>query len=208
MLPLLRTNPGGMTMFGVPRRAAALTIAAAAATITLGARSHTMPQSTLRLTSTDFADGAMIPTPHAFDQMHGQNCGGQNISPALQWSGAPSGTMSFALVMHDPDAKLPGGWTHWVIYGMVPTMTGLARDAGKGNGPYVEGKSSFGFGHYGGPCPPVGNAPHHYGFTLYALDLTPTALAPGLDKTAVEAAIKGHTLATAALTGLYQRKQG
>ena len=197
-------------MFVVPRRATALTIAAAAATIALGARpfSRGMPQANFSLTSTDFADGAMMPAAHALDTFRGQNCGGQNISPALQWAGAPPAAKSYALVLHDPNAKVAGGWTHWVIYGMATTVTGLARDAGKGNGPYVEGKSSFGFGHYAGPCPPVGDPPHHYNFTLYALDLAPTALQAGLDKTAVEAAIKGHSLGLAKLTGLYQRKQG
>ena len=120
-------------MFVSPRGAAALTIAAAAATIALGARpfSHDMPQTNFTLMSTDFADGAVMPAAHALDTFRGQKCGGQNISPTLQWAGAPPAAKSYAIVMHDPDAKVAGGWTHWVIYGMATTVTGLARDAGK-----------------------------------------------------------------------------
>jgi Raf kinase inhibitor-like YbhB/YbcL family protein len=196
-------------MFEPSRRIAALVFAIVAAALSLGAR-PLVQQSAFRISSPDFAADGVLPSAYGLDKMKTTNCGGQNVAPALQWSGSPAGTKSFALIMHDPDAKgAPGGdWVHWVIYGIPGNVNGLAHDAGHGNGPYVEGKSGFGFGNYGGPCPPVGDAPHHYNFVLYATDLAPSALAPGLDRGAVEAAIKGHTLGTATLIGLYQRKQG
>lgn len=132
-------------------------------------------------------------------------CSGGNVSPALDWSGAPSGTRSFALTVYDPDAPTGSGWWHWVVYNLPAGTTRLpagAGDASKGRLPSgaVQGRTDFGAPGYGGPCPPAGDRPHRYVFTVYALDVEKLDL-PG-DATAafVGFNLSGHTLARASFT--------
>ncbi len=127
-------------------------------------------------------------------------CGGSNVSPELHWQGAPKATRSFALVAHDPDAPAPGGWYHWVVYNLPARTRRLAAHASI---PINElGTTSFDEVGYGGPCPPAGK-PHHYHFTLYALD----ANVPGEHLTGpqLESAIARHTLARTEVVGVYGR---
>jgi Raf kinase inhibitor-like YbhB/YbcL family protein len=155
----------------------------------------------LSLTSPSFDEGGMIPKK--------QTCDGTDLSPALQWSGAPEGTKSFALVMDDPDAP-PGTWVHWVIYDVpgdakgleegVPKKETLPNGAKQGS---VWGVESFSRVGYFGPCPPPGK-PHRYYFKLYALDAT-LNLPPKATKFDVEKAMKGHILAQTQLMGKYGR---
>jgi Raf kinase inhibitor-like YbhB/YbcL family protein len=157
----------------------------------------------LTLSSTTFPNNGKIPAAQAYDQ---GGCGGQNVSPALAWAGAPSGTKSLAIILFDPDARKGQGWTHWVAYGIDPARGSLAEGAGSGSASgIVQGKTGFPAPGYGGPCPPVGDPPHHYVFTLYALDLAPSALQAGLDRDGLLNATKGHSIGTATYTGLYQR---
>ncbi|HLZ09917.1 MAG TPA: YbhB/YbcL family Raf kinase inhibitor-like protein [Chloroflexota bacterium] len=151
------------------------------------------------LSSTTFPNNGKIPTAQAYN---GRDCGGQNISPALAWSGVPSGTKSLALILFDPDARQGQGWTHWVAYGIDPARGSLPEGVKDG---VTQGKTGFPTPGYGGPCPPVGDPPHHYVFTLYALDLAPSALQAGLDRDGLLNATKGHSIGTATYTGLYQR---
>lgn len=153
---------------------------------------------TFTLASATFKPGATMPLSTVYKQ-----CGGQNVSPELHWSGAPKGTKSFALIMHDPDAPHPGGWYHWIVLGLQPAAHNLS--AGVDMPPAVTGVSSFGEHGYGGPCPPPGK-PHHYNFTLYALDYMPS-LASDVTGPQLETAVKGHVLAQTTLTGMYGRKQ-
>ncbi len=145
-------------------------------------------------------DGSVAATRHAA-------CGGRDISPALIFGGVPADTRSLALTIFDPDAGHGAGYVHWVLYGLPPTLGGLPEDAGArvpagGTG----GTNSPGNGRYYGMCPPVGDPPHHYIFHLYALDLVPHALPPGLSEPALRRAIAGHVLADARVTLLYQRR--
>src|SRR5579862_8886591 len=124
--------------------------------------------SKFALTSTDFSAGGTI----ANAQVH-TDCKGQNVSPALKWSGAPEGTRSFALLVHDPDAPTGSGWWHWVAYDIPADVSSLPADAGDPQkhlmpAGAVQGRTDFGTPGYGGPCPPPGK-PHHYHFRLYAL---------------------------------------
>jgi Raf kinase inhibitor-like YbhB/YbcL family protein len=128
-----------------------------------------------------------------------QRCGGTNVSPELHWSGAPSKTRSFALIVHDPDAKAPGGWYHWVVYNLPGTTRELPGSARLAD--WQLGETSFGENAYGGPCPPPGKA-HHYIFTLYALDVG-TVVGAHLTGSDLARAIQHHTLAHATLIGLY-----
>lgn len=126
---------------------------------------------------------------------------GENVSPALQWTGAPAGTKEFALICHDPDAPLPRGFTHWVIYGIESNATGIPEGGG---GRFVEGPNGTGARGYTGPMPPAGHGTHHYFFWLYALDQA-LGLNAGLDRDALLAAIEDHVIEQARLVGVFQR---
>ncbi|HWZ57729.1 MAG TPA: YbhB/YbcL family Raf kinase inhibitor-like protein [Gemmatimonadaceae bacterium] len=151
-----------------------------------------------QLSSPQFENGALLPAQLAYNR---GGCTGRNIAPALAWSGAPQNARSLALVVFDPDAGHGSGWTHWIAYGIDPAKTSLAAGAPIPR----EGKNSWGRAAYDGPCPPPGDPPHHYVFTLYALDLAPDALKPGLKRDAFLTAIQGHVLGTAELTGRFGR---
>ncbi|HEX5581274.1 MAG TPA: YbhB/YbcL family Raf kinase inhibitor-like protein [Gemmatimonadaceae bacterium] len=138
-------------------------------------------------------------------------CDGPDTAPALEWSNAPEGTRSFALIVDDPDAPDPAKpqrtYVHWVLHDIPSTASGLREGVTAGTLPEGtrEGSNDWGRKGYGGPCPPIGR--HRYFFKLYALDTqlgdlgTPT-------KADVEAAMKGHVLESAELVGTYQRPPG
>ena len=138
---------------------------------------------------------------------------GDNISPVLNWSGAPSGTQSYAMVLHDPDAPMDGGFVHWVIYNIPGSATGLPGGLGgdevltapEAIAGTTQGLSGLRRTSYFGPRPPSGSGVHHYNFQLYALDLEPE-LAAGLNSETLMEAIDGHVLAETTLVGIYQVK--
>ncbi|MBW2149389.1 MAG: YbhB/YbcL family Raf kinase inhibitor-like protein [Deltaproteobacteria bacterium] len=151
-----------------------------------------------QLESTAFADGESIPDRYT--------CVGQNVSPPLSWSGAPSGTRSFVLLMDDPDA--PGGtFKHWAAYDIPAETAGLQE--GIPPQPEVEqlkqARNDFGRFGYGGPCPPVGHGVHRYHFRLLSLDVETLGLSSGMPFRDVEEAVVSHTLAEAELIGTYSR---
>jgi hypothetical protein len=132
-------------------------------------------------------------------------CDGEEISPQLAWSAPPAGTASFALLVTDPDAPR-GVFTHWVLYNLPATTRSLPEGVatrGELSDGSRQGRNGFGGFGYGGPCPP-GGSPHHYIFTLYALD-TRLNLPAGATRAQVEEAMQGHTLARGELIGLYRR---
>ncbi|MBE9560275.1 MAG: YbhB/YbcL family Raf kinase inhibitor-like protein [Proteobacteria bacterium] len=99
-------------------------------------------------------------------------CSGKNISPQLSWSNAPAGTKSFAITAYDPDAPTGSGWWHWVVFNIKSAVDHInTGDSGK-NMPKgsVESMTSYGSNGFGGACPPKGDKPHRYIFTVYALD--------------------------------------
>jgi Raf kinase inhibitor-like YbhB/YbcL family protein len=153
--------------------------------------------STVQVTSSAFKEGSSIPQTYT--------CDGKDVSPALEWSGAPENTKSFALICDDPDAPR-GTWTHWVLFDLPPSTNklpeGVPSDKTLANGG-KQGVNDFGKVGYGGPCPPRGK-PHRYFFKVYALD-GKLALEPGTTKRQVEEAMKGHILAEGRLVGTYAR---
>jgi len=161
------------------------------------------------LSSPDIKDGATMANDQVFK---GFGCTGNNISPALSWSGAPEGTKSFALTMYDPDAPTGSGWWHWVVFNIPPSVTSLPKGAGDRDKRLmprgaVQSRTDFGTTGYGGPCPPPGDKPHHYQITIYAVD---TAALPNARHRNASAALVGfdlhsHTLGKATLTGMYGR---
>lgn len=156
---------------------------------------------TLTIESPAFAKNAPIPARFSGD--------GEDISPALTWSGLPDGTKELALICDDPDAPRPEPWVHWIIYKIPPEATGLPENVAKTDKPAapaggLQGKNSWGKIGYGGPAPPPGHGVHHYHFMLYALDAV-LDVQPGLDKRQLLAAMKGHILAQGEVVGRYQR---
>lgn len=148
---------------------------------------------TMQLQSADFSDRGVIPS-----RAMAVDCGGRNRSSELTWTAAPKGAKSFALIVHDPDAPIPGGFYHWVVYNLPATTHRLAAAAKLSGGQL--GETSAGKPEYYGPCPPPGPA-HHYVFTLYALDLAHIAADAPLTAAQLEARIAGHVLAHAVLRG-------
>jgi len=162
------------------------------------------------LSSPDIKNNGRIAEEQVFN---GFGCSGGNVSPALKWSGAPKDTKSFALLVHDPDAPTGGaGWWHWVVVNIPASATGLAKGAGKGDGSALPAGAAqiatdFGAPGWGGPCPPAGDKPHHYHFTLYALKVEKLDLPQGATASLAGFMVNANAIAKARLTGLYSRKK-
>jgi Raf kinase inhibitor-like YbhB/YbcL family protein len=189
-------------------RASLAALALAATTLLAAApaaqETGVMPKFTL--TSTDFTEGDTLANTQVFNEF---GCKGGNVSPALAWSGAPAGTQSFALLMHDPDAPTGSGWWHWVVYNIPPATGSLpagAGDAKKGLMPKgaVQGRTDYGSVGYGGPCPPPGK-PHHYNFRLYALKVPKLEVPEGASAALIAFNVRAQALGEAQLTGMYGR---
>lgn len=159
----------------------------------------------LTLTSPDVRPGARLDDVHALSR---NGCPGENLSPALSWTGAPRATQSFAVTLFDLDAGNGRGFWHWVLVDIPLLDQDLPRGAGApGANPAgsTVAANDFGAPGYGGPCPPLGDLPHHYRFTVYALDVRHLEL--DAKQTAAQAAalIDSHTLAEASLTATWGR---
>jgi Raf kinase inhibitor-like YbhB/YbcL family protein len=157
------------------------------------------PTRRLTLTTTAFRDGEPIPMRHT--------CDGEDESPPLAWTGVPVETRSFALICDDPDAPR-GTWVHWLLWNLpadvVEVKPGMPPSPELSSGAR-QGLNDGGDLGYGGPCPPPGK-PHRYFFRLFALDAV-LGLAPGTDRSGLEAAMKGHVLAEGAVMGIYERRR-
>ncbi|CAB3647872.1 hypothetical protein LMG22037_00763 [Paraburkholderia phenoliruptrix] len=153
------------------------------------------------LTSPGLADGGTLDSSHAASA---NNCGGGNVPPALQWRNAPASTKSYAVTIFDPDGAKGLGIVHWVLYGIAPSVTALGAGAAAPPGS-IGGTNRTGGPGYFGPCPPVGEVPHHYIAQVYALDLAPDALPAGLTRDALLAAIKDHVIAATSTVLRYGR---
>jgi Raf kinase inhibitor-like YbhB/YbcL family protein len=152
------------------------------------------------LSSPDLASGTF---PQTFI-LNGFGCTGGNVSPELRWEHAPAGTKKFAITMYDPDAPTGSGFWHWAVYNIPATATGLPRGVGNvasalpapafgGNTDFQDTGATGVNGNYGGPCPPVGDKPHRYVFTVYAYGVDDLAAAAGVPKTG-SAALYGFVL--------------
>lgn len=124
-----------------------------------------------KVSSSSFADGGRLSERQVYS---GFGCSGGNRSPALAWSGAPAGTRSFVVTAYDPDAPTGSGWWHWVLYDLPATTAALPEGAGQAGGQplpagTVQGTSDYGVAGFGGACPPPGDKPHRYIFTVHAL---------------------------------------
>lgn len=152
----------------------------------------------LTLTSPDFGPGETIPARFT--------CDGDNVSPALRWTGVPEAAKELLLVCDDPDA--PGGvFHHWAAYGISPRTSFLRS----GFGPesiepgFMQAINDFGKPGYGGPCPPKGDKPHSYHFRLSALREKITSAAPGATCLEIIALSRPHVIEFVELVGFYGR---
>lgn len=148
-------------------------------------------QATLTVTSSSFSNNGNIPAKYT--------CQGEQVSPPLKITGIPSGAKTLALILHDPDAPMQGGFTHWVVWN-IPTDGNLSENF-KGADQGWNGAKKSG---YIGMCPPTGV--HHYHFMVYALD-TRLTLDKNTDKAGLEKAMTGHILAQGELVGLYEKSK-
>jgi Raf kinase inhibitor-like YbhB/YbcL family protein len=153
----------------------------------------------LQLTSPHFSHTGAIPRLHT--------CDDADSAPRLEWSGAPSGTKSFVLIVDDPDAPDPKApkmvYVHWVVYDIAANATHI--DGGKTPAGARDGINDWKKTGYGGPCPPIGR--HRYFFKLYALDTALGDLGARATKGDVEAAMRGHVLEQTELMGTYERSK-
>ena len=163
---------------------------------------------TFTVSSNSFKDGDYLPSDFILSADFGFGCAGGNKSPHLTWSGVPEGTKSFAITCYDPDAPTGSGFWHWVVFNIPPGVTSLPKNAGNlkaGDAPKgaVQSRTDFGAPGFGGPCPPQGDPPHHYHFTIFAVDT------PKLDGDENNSAafvgfqLHFHTLAKAELIGVW-----
>ena len=161
-----------------------------------------------RLTSTDIPANNRLTMKQVFN---GFGCTGENVSPALSWSGAPAGTKSFAITVYDPDAPTGSGWWHWMLYDIPASVTSLP--AGAGTTPSllpagaVQGMTDFGVKQWGGPCPPVGDKPHRYIFTVYALKVDKLDVPANATSALIGFHLNGNLLAKDTFTALYGRSK-
>ena len=159
------------------------------------------------LTSPDIAADSTIDRKFEFD---GFGCSGENKSPALKWSGAPAGTKSYAVTLYDPDAPTGSGFWHWFVVNIPGNVTELASNAGAiGGANLPKGarhvRIDYGISGFGGPCPPEGDPPHRYIFTVHALKVE--RLDIPADATAAVAGfmVNANSLGKASFTAKYGR---
>jgi len=179
-----------------------------AAVVTLaafGGSHNAAAQGAFTLTSPDFKDGARLAVKNSGNNKTNPNCVGENVSPAFSWANPPEGTKSFALMMFDPEARPPGGVSHWVAYGIPASVTGFAEgEVSKPSDKYVGGQSTIKLSTYFGPCAPPG-APHHYIFTLIATDMEPSALQAGMTRDELIKALEGHAKGATGIIGTFSK---
>lgn len=169
------------------------TVLAAAGLAACATQELAGPPTAFRMTSPVFADNAMLAQRNAGNLKTNPNCLGENVSPPLQWTNPPEKTRSYVLLMDDQAGRGGLGVNHAVLYG-IPVAVASFAEGELGAPPagyrFVSGKNTLGL-QYLGPCPPRGNAPQHYVFTLVATDLDPAALKPGMTKDEVLKALGG-----------------
>ena len=166
--------------------------------------------------SSSHAEGFSLSSPDIMGQLsiaqvfNGFGCSGDNISPLLNWKDAPKGTKSFAVTAYDPDAPTGSGWWHWVVFDIPGTVSTLGRDAGNikmsiAPKASIQSVTSFGQRGFGGACPPPGDTPHQYIFTVYALKVDTLGLDSKTMPAMVGFNISSNMLAKASVVAYYGR---
>jgi Raf kinase inhibitor-like YbhB/YbcL family protein len=182
-------------------------IIALAATVVISGPAWAQTPATITVSSPTLKANETVPVDHTAD--------GKNYSPAINWSGAPANTKQFALIYDDPDVAFgnpPQTFVHWVVYKIPGTARGLPAElpmdavltAPPEIAGTIQGLSGFKRTGYRGPAPPPGK-PHHYTWTVYALDAE-LPLEPGLNRNQLLEAMKGHIIGQGSLVAIYERK--
>lgn len=157
------------------------------------------------LKTTSFDAKKPLPNKHVFN---GFGCSGENVSPSLEWSGAPKDTKSFAVTVYDPDAPTGSGWWHWTVVN-IPSTTMAIEEGASGSKKLppgsVEGRTDFGFAGFGGACPPPGDKPHRYIFTVYALKTEKLDINNEASGAMVGFNLNAHSIGKATFTVKYGR---
>ena len=162
------------------------------------------------------AEGFTLSSPDIAGQLsnmqvlNGFGCSGENISPKLNWENPPEGTKSFALTVYDPDAPTGSGWWHWVIFDIPANIHSLKRNAGNVKAliapkDSIQSTTSFGQSGFGGACPPQGDSPHQYIFTIYALKIDKLGLKADATPALVGFYLGQNMLAKASVVVYYSR---
>lgn len=167
----------------------------------------TAPASDFALSSPDFAADALMPKSFEFN---GFGCSGENKSPTLRWSGAPKDAKSFAVTVYDPDAPTGAGWWHWFVVDIPATVTELPADAGAvGGAKLPKGarhvRIDYGYAGWGGPCPPPGDKPHRYVFTVHALKADKLDIPADATAALAGFMVNANAIAKASFTARYGR---
>ena len=160
------------------------------------------------LTSADIADGVTLPEPQRSGAFGVP--GGEDVSPQLAWSGAPSGTKSFAITCFDPDAPTGSGFWHWAVADLPASVTSLPSGAGTpGSSAMPAGAVTLandaGMNGYLGSAPPPGHGEHRYYFTVHALDVESLELPDGATPAFLGFNLFSHTLGRATITAVFQQ---
>lgn len=163
--------------------------------------------NSLRLHSPTVQAGGRLSEKHVFN---GFGCNGKNVSPELVWEGAPKEARSFAVTVYDPDAPTGSGWWHWVVLNIPASVSRLSEGAGTADGAAmpagsVQIRSDYGAPAFGGACPPVGDRPHRYVFTVYALKTEKIDLPENATAALAGFMIHSNVVAKASFTALYDR---
>ena len=158
------------------------------------------------LTSTDVKPNSTLTDKQVFNDM---GCKGENLSPQLAWANAPEGTKSFVVTVYDPDAPTGSGWWHWVVYNLPADAKELAAGAGSGKAELpagaAQGRTDFGKPGFGGACPPPGDKPHRYIFTVYALKTEKLEVPPDASAALIGFMTHANKLGSATFTAKYGR---
>ena len=160
--------------------------------------------------SNSLKDGDYLAQEHILSADYGFGCEGGNKSPHLAWSGAPAGTKSFAVTCFDPDAPTGSGFWHWLVINIPPDVTEVPLDAGNRSASKLPKgalatRTDFGAPGYGGPCPPAGDHPHRYLFTVFAVGSESLQATADTSAAVIGFQLHFNTLARAAIMGLYKR---
>lgn len=159
------------------------------------------------LSSPTIAPDAMLADEQVYN---GFGCSGKNRSPALKWTAGPAETKSYAITVYDPDAPTGSGWWHWVVYNIPANVTELVPGAGDVGGQRLpvgalHGRTDFGTYDFGGACPPQGDKPHRYIFTVYALKVDKLDVPADASAALIGFMINGNSLGKASFTAMYGR---
>ena len=166
----------------------------------------TLPAMAFELSSPQLQAGQPMAKAQEYS---GFGCTGGNVSPALAWQHVPAGTKSLAVTVYDPDAPTGSGWWHWVLFNLPAGTAGLPAGAGNPGGALppgsVQSRTDYGTPGFGGACPPAGDKPHRYIFTVHALKVDKLELGADSSPALVGYMLNANSLGKASLTATYGR---